>query len=69
MDEAFHLPTDSHRSVSHVCSRPGYAEIDCTTTTDTGTDLRGRFIFLVSGMIHELNNVNANVACNNDNWI
>ena len=46
MDEAFHIPWENGKSISHFCKRPQYAVIECTTKEPMKNwNLRTRMIF------------------------
>jgi len=58
MDEAFHIPWENGKSISHFCKRPQYAVIECTTKEPMKNwNLRTRMIFSDLGLIDEKTNL------------
>ena len=50
MDEAFHIPWENGKSISHFCKRPVRTVIECTTKEPLKNwNLRTRMIFSESG--------------------
>ena len=53
MDEAFHIPWENGKSISHFCKRPVRTVIECTTKEPLKNwNLRTRMIFSESGSMH-----------------